>query len=71
MMKTLIVCLWLALVPFFGCTGGDATSLYETALLEEKQNSLDHAKQLYEEILEKYPDSAVAADAKRRLKALE
>jgi len=70
MKATIFFCLWVLIVPLTACSGNEAASLYETARLEEKQNSLDHARQLYEEILRKYPNAEVAADAKKRLDAL-
>jgi len=50
---------------------GNSAQLYETAQFEEQQFNTEHAKQLYEEILQKYPDAAVAAKAKKRLEALK
>jgi outer membrane protein assembly factor BamD (BamD/ComL family) len=54
-----------------GCTGDKGKELFETAQFEEKQHNLPHAQQLYEEILAKYPQSAVANQAKERLDALK
>lgn len=50
-----------------GCSGEKAKDLMDTALLEEKQNNPDHARQLYREIIQKYPDSPFAQDARKRL----
>jgi outer membrane protein assembly factor BamD (BamD/ComL family) len=63
----LVFCLALALA---GC-GDRAKELYETAQFEEKQTNLEHAGKLYRQIIEKYPDSPYAAQAKARLAALE
>jgi hypothetical protein len=48
----LIACLGLALA---GCSGNGAKELFETAQFEELQNNQEHARQLYEEIIKKYP----------------
>jgi len=52
-----------------GCTGG-AKELLETAQLEETQRNLPHARELYQEVLRRYPDSPEAATAAARLQAL-
>lgn len=54
-----------------GCSGDKAKELMDTALLEEKQHNPDHARQLYQEIIQKYPDSAFAGDAQKRLSDLK
>ena len=43
-----------------------AAELLETAGFEVKQNNLEHAAKLYDEILEKYPSSPAAKDAAAR-----
>ncbi len=53
-----------------GCSGESAKDLYETAQLEELQKNRDHAVQLYEEILQKHPESAYAKKAEERLTAI-
>lgn len=60
----------LSLLVFTAC-GDRGKTLYETARLEEVQNSHDHAKELYHEIISKYPDSKYAPMARERLAALE
>ena len=60
-------CLLLLLV---GC-GDKAKDLYDTAQLEEKQNNQPHATKLYRQIVEEYPDSPYANQAKTRLAELE
>ena len=52
-----------------GC-GDRPKDLYETGQFEEKQFNVRHAQELYQEILDKYPDSAYAALAAERLKAM-
>ncbi len=49
------------------CSGRSASEILETAQLEEKQNALDHARKLYREVIEKYPGTPEAAQAKARL----
>jgi TolA-binding protein len=68
-MRRLLLVLCLALV-LAGC-GDRAKELYETAQFEEKQTNAEHAGKLYREIIEKYPDSPYAAQAKARLAELE
>lgn len=52
------------------CTRSGPDELLSTAQLEEKQRNLEHARKLYGEIVERYPDSPEAAEAKKRLAAL-
>jgi TolA-binding protein len=63
----LVICLVLALA---GC-GDRAKDLFETAQFEEKQTNTEHAGKLYRQIIDKYPKSAYAAQAKARLEALD
>lgn len=48
-----------------------AADLYDTAQLEEQQFNTEHAAQLYREIVEKYPDSPYAGQARQRLEGME
>jgi len=66
----LVLLLSLALV-LSGCSGNKAEELFETAKLEELQNAPEHATKLYQEILDKYPESEYASKAKKRLAALK
>jgi len=52
-----------------GC-GGGARELLDTAQLEETQRNLPHARELYQELLRRYPGAPEAATAAERLKAL-
>ena len=54
-----------------GCSGNKAEELFETAKLEELQNNPEHASQLYQEIIGKYPESEYAKKAEDRLSALQ
>ncbi|MGA1870420.1 MAG: tetratricopeptide repeat protein [bacterium] len=65
----LLIMIFLALTVS-GCTGGGAEELFETARFEELQNSHDHAKKLYQEIIDKYPESDYAKKARERLNQL-
>lgn len=60
-------CLVLVL---FGC-GDRAKELFETAQFEERQFNVEHAQQLYREIIEDFSDSSYAVQARERLKVLE
>lgn len=54
-----------------GCSGDKAAELYDTAKFEELQNNREHAVQLYEEIVKKYPESEYAQKAGQRLAELK
>ncbi len=66
----LVVLLSLALA-LSSCSGKKAEDLFETAKLEELQNAPDHAMKLYQEIVDKYPESEYAQKATERLSALK
>lgn len=52
-----------------GC-GSGARELLDTAQLEETQRNVPHARELYREVLRRYPNSPEAATAAARLQAL-
>jgi hypothetical protein len=52
-----------------GC-GGGARELLDTAQFEETQRNLPHARELYQEVLRRYPNGPEAAAAAARLQAL-
>ena len=58
------------LLLLVGC-GDHAKDLFDTAQLEEKQNNRPHATKLYRQIIEEYPNSPYANQAKSRLAELE
>jgi outer membrane protein assembly factor BamD (BamD/ComL family) len=69
-MKRLIV-LGMALIGLMGaCSIDKSKELFETAQFEEKQNNREHARQLYQEIVTKYPTSPLAKQAEERLATL-
>ena len=61
----------LLLIVSAGCSDSGAKTLFETAQLEERQHNIVHAKELYREILDHYPESDYARKAKERLVTLE
>lgn len=67
--------LFLAVIftGLLGCTNAEdrAGDLYDTAQFEEQQTNIEHAVQLYDELLELYPDTSWAKKARDRLEAIE
>ena len=53
------------------CSGKKAKEMYETAQFEELQKNYVHARQLYREIIKKYPESEYSKKASDRLDALK
>ena len=71
-MKGWILALLLSLtLVLSACSGNKAEELFETAQLEELQNAPDHARKLYQEIVDKYPEGEYALKAKERLSAMK
>lgn len=58
---------------FFGIAGcGESPQkMFETAQFEELQNNQKHARELYERIIQKHPDSEFAKKAASRLAELQ
>ncbi|MBC8414227.1 MAG: hypothetical protein ISR96_08640 [Nitrospira sp.] len=72
MIKKLIVAASIiCMAAFSACSGGGAEELFKTAEFEELQNNKEHAEQLYRQIIEKHPDSTLAAKAKDKLEKLQ
>ena len=70
-MKRIILVLMIILVLLFsGCSDKKARELFETAQFEELQKNQKHARQLYEEIVNKYPKTDYAKKAEERLSTL-
>ncbi len=68
-----MICTAFALCLFFGIAGcGESPQqLFETAQFEELQNNQSHARELYERIIRKHPDSDFAKKAVLRLAELK
>ncbi len=70
--KSPILCLVILFaLTFFSCTSDNSGELYETAQFEELQKNYSHARQLYDEIIKKYPESEFAEKARKRLSELK
>ncbi len=55
----------------FACSAENkAAELYEIAAFEEVQFNVEHATQLYQEIIEKYPETETASKARKALERL-
>ena len=67
--STLIIPLLIiiSLLTLSSCAGDQAEELFKTAQFEELQNNREHARQLYGELLRKYPGSEYAKKAEDRL----
>lgn len=68
-MRKIMLALFFALA-LAGC-GDRAKELYETARFEEQQFNVDHASELYRQIVAEHPDSPYAEQARERLQELE
>ncbi|MBH0177443.1 MAG: hypothetical protein HP491_06165 [Nitrospira sp.] len=60
----------LGFLFILGCTD-KAKDLFETAVFEENQNNVAHARELYEELIRAHPSSKQAELAKARLADLK
>jgi TolA-binding protein len=67
MTRKLMLLAALTCLAATGCSGDKGKELFDTAQFEEKQHNPDHARQLYSEIIKKYPDSPLAQKARERL----
>jgi TolA-binding protein len=67
MKQSILIFILLFAFVLPGCSGDKAAELYNTAGFEELQNNREHALKLYEEIVEKYPDSEYAKKAEERI----
>jgi outer membrane protein assembly factor BamD (BamD/ComL family) len=70
-MRAILAVLMILTLAAGGCAGDGAQEVFETAQFEERQNNPAHAKELYQEILTRYPQSAYAKKAEERLRALD
>ena len=71
MKRIILTLMMICSLAVSGCSGNSAKELFETAKLEELQNNQEHAGQLYEQIIKKYPNSEYAKSAQERLSALQ
>jgi TolA-binding protein len=69
MTARLILCAFCCML-LLSCSGDKAKELLETAELEDRQNNVVHAKQLYEDLVRLYPSSPQAEFARARLETL-
>lgn len=68
MMKSIFFSLILVVaVGLISCSADKAVELFETAQFEELQNNNEHARQIYEDLINKYPKSDSAKKAKEKL----
>lgn len=71
-MRIITVVFMLAVFAAFpACSGTGGKELFDTAKFEEVQNNKEHARELYEEVVKKYPKSEYARQAEERLKELK
>lgn len=71
MKKIVMILVVIAALTIAGCSGDRAKEVFDTAQLEELQKNYDHAAELYQEIVAKYPESNYAAKARERLNGLK
>jgi outer membrane protein assembly factor BamD (BamD/ComL family) len=71
-MRQIILVLTIVLAAALsGCSGNGGQQLFDTAKLEELQDNPEHARQLYQEIIDHYPETEYARKAQERLTALQ
>jgi len=70
MKNYILILLFICCTALTACTGDQGAQQLETAQFEEKQNNIEHALKLYEEVVSKYPDSPNAKIAQERLNVL-
>ncbi len=65
------VLIMIAGLMFFACSAEQkAAEIFEIAAFEEVQFNTEHATQLYQEIIAKYPDTETARKARQALERL-
>jgi TolA-binding protein len=70
MRQIVLILMVIVATVLSGCSGNGAEQLFDTAKLEELQDNQEHATKLYQEIIQRYPESEYARRAKERLSAL-
>lgn len=70
MKRLFFIIIMAAAIVLNSCGGDSPKSMFETAQFEELQNNQKHAKELYEEIVSKYPKTEYAQKSKERLEKL-
>ncbi|MBW1911737.1 MAG: hypothetical protein JRI43_00940 [Deltaproteobacteria bacterium] len=71
MKRIILILTMIAAFAFSGCSDKKAKELFEIAQFEELQKNQVHARQLYEEIINKYPETDYAGKAEERLSVLK
>jgi len=67
----LVILILVCSFAFYACSQDRDKELFDTAKFEELQNNKEHARELYEEVMKKYPNSEYARKAEERLKELK
>ena len=67
----ILMCMIALATATLGCSGNGAQQLFDTAKLEELQDNRDHARQLYQQVIDEYPGTECAKKAKERLAELK
>lgn len=70
MKHALLIIMIILGISISGCSD-EAEELFEIAVLEELQDCPEHTEKLYREIIERYPESKYAEEARERLYLLE
>jgi len=70
MRQIVLILMVIVATVLSGCSGNGAEQLFDTAKLEELQDNQEHATKLYQEIIQRYPESEYARRAKEKLSAL-
>ncbi|MBI4687406.1 MAG: hypothetical protein HY756_06460 [Nitrospirae bacterium] len=71
MRYVILVLITATMLAVSGCSADNSKELFDTAQFEELQNNKEHAVQLYEEIIKKYPQSEYAKKSQERLSKLK
>lgn len=67
----ILLALFLTFIVTCAKSEGPAEALYSVGQLEEKQYNPEHATEIYQKIIEKYPDTPWAEKARKRIKDIE